>query len=606
MRYELDLNGYVLAVYWGCHSGNCAEYTGTVPSGYTDLNDWSENALINAYYIENGNLVLDTERLKELETKIEQDTIDNEPVLRKDLYGTTNVLETQYKSETATGQVIAIDNVKKINPKVKITNVNTYDKIEVITQTKNMLVNDGESKTISGVAFIRNNDGSIYISGTATANIEYNLAGSGTNTTSIFVLKKDLDYYLNLDGLECGMNFYDGTTSQVYAGTDGVINLNESKEVTQVLIKIPTGTVIDKTIYPMLEYGSLPSEYEANASMKLTIDLSNYASADYITIEDGLIYVSSNNELSYLGKGNVNLFDGNNTVYTLQDTSIEMTYFINDMNLEGTSTANNSFRIDEEGNITATGGTIGGFTVDGDKLYSYITTDYDYGTLDIVKIQKYLLGTGTLTEEEIIKYDIDGDGVVTEQDKTSVQKLIIAKIDSTHPGKIEIDATNTMKNIKVYNGLGEITNSIGLWGIEASSVSTDALSIGGENFFDNFSYKDGDGYFFDVTDNKEAIWTGGTLTSGRTEIICTIFLPKSVESINSISLGLIKWSVRSNLGSYLLNGSTSKDGINIYKSQCNNAVTLVYTTDTAFSTSVATNNTPVSVCLSRISMTFHE
>ena len=69
MRYELDANGYVLAVYFGCYSGTgqCAEYTGTIPNGYTDLNDWSENALINAYYIyENGNLVLDVERLKEL------------------------------------------------------------------------------------------------------------------------------------------------------------------------------------------------------------------------------------------------------------------------------------------------------------------------------------------------------------------------------------------------------------------------------------------------------------------------------------------------------------------------------------------------------------
>ena len=52
MRYELDANGYILAVYFGCCSGTgqCKEYTGTVPSGYNDLNEWSENALINAYY----------------------------------------------------------------------------------------------------------------------------------------------------------------------------------------------------------------------------------------------------------------------------------------------------------------------------------------------------------------------------------------------------------------------------------------------------------------------------------------------------------------------------------------------------------------------------
>ena len=145
MRYELDANGYVLAVFWGCHSGNCAEYIGTIPYGYTDLNDWSENALINAYYIENGNLVLDTERLTELEAKIEQETIDNEPLLRKDLYGTSDVLDTQYQNATAKGNVLVLTNVKKINPKVKITNIDCYksSKVDIVTQGKNMLKNDG-------------------------------------------------------------------------------------------------------------------------------------------------------------------------------------------------------------------------------------------------------------------------------------------------------------------------------------------------------------------------------------------------------------------------------------------------------------------------------
>ena len=61
MRYRLDANGYVESVFWGCYSNGCAEYTGTIPNGYTDLNDWSENALINAYYLVNGNLTLDEE-----------------------------------------------------------------------------------------------------------------------------------------------------------------------------------------------------------------------------------------------------------------------------------------------------------------------------------------------------------------------------------------------------------------------------------------------------------------------------------------------------------------------------------------------------------------
>ena len=70
MRYKLDVNGYVLAVFWGCYTGTCAEYTGEVPAGYSSLIEWADNALINAYYIDgSGNLVLDAAREAELKAK---------------------------------------------------------------------------------------------------------------------------------------------------------------------------------------------------------------------------------------------------------------------------------------------------------------------------------------------------------------------------------------------------------------------------------------------------------------------------------------------------------------------------------------------------------
>jgi hypothetical protein len=358
MRYELDANGYVLAVFWGCCSGECQEYTGTVPIGYNDLNEWSENALINAYYIdENGNLVLDASKLAELETKIEQDTIDNEPLLRKDLYGYTDAIKKQYIQKEAKGTVITIDNVEKINPIVKITDINCYEdnKIDIITQGRNMLKVNAVNDTIEGITFTKLMSGGIKISGTATANIEYNLAGSDTNLTSLFALKKNKDYYLNIGGLDCELKYYDGTTSQVYAGASGVINLSESKAVTQVLIKIPSGTTIDKNIYPMLEYGSTASPYEGYKHRILTIDYNELVSeglfpsdvlfpsdelypkgdvVNYIYIENSEVYISINGIQKYLVKGNVNLFDGYDTIYTMQDTNIEMTYFIDSFVVE--------------------------------------------------------------------------------------------------------------------------------------------------------------------------------------------------------------------------------------------------------------------------------
>ena len=54
------------------------------------------------------------------------------------------------------------------------------------------------------------------------------------------------------------------------------------------------------------------------------------------------------------------LFDGYNTIYTIQDTNIEMTYCINNLKLEGTVTKNNNFKILEDGSIEAHNGKFSG------------------------------------------------------------------------------------------------------------------------------------------------------------------------------------------------------------------------------------------------------
>ena len=64
MRYILNDSGYIEAVSFNnammCSNKTCTEYTGTVPTGYENLAEWSENANINAYKIVNGNLTYDS------------------------------------------------------------------------------------------------------------------------------------------------------------------------------------------------------------------------------------------------------------------------------------------------------------------------------------------------------------------------------------------------------------------------------------------------------------------------------------------------------------------------------------------------------------------
>ena len=366
MRYELDIDGYVLHTYFGCYSGtgNCQEYTGDVPTGYNNLVEWSENALINAYYINSeGDLTLDTERETDLKIKIAQETVDNAPVLYRDIFGSNQVMQSQYIKETATGDLIRLLKAKNFAPKVKITNI-TGTKISIYSQSFNMLKNDAKTETINGVNFTRLADGSIRINGTATANIEYNLSGSSENTTPIFVLKKNKTYVFNVV-YDCEMRYFDGeTTSQVYVGPSGSIIPIETKKVTQVLLKIPSGTVANTTIKPALHLMIAPSTGEYK-SKTLDIDLSEYTSwlgtsgkvypsenlfpneklhpsdipyqnekIDYVIIENGIIYMYKNNIEYILGTGNLQLFNGENIVYTDQDATLELEYYLDVLNVE--------------------------------------------------------------------------------------------------------------------------------------------------------------------------------------------------------------------------------------------------------------------------------
>ena len=60
MHLEVDNQGYVCCILYGCITGSCFEYTGAIPSGYSSYDDWADNAKVQAYYLNsNGNLTYD-------------------------------------------------------------------------------------------------------------------------------------------------------------------------------------------------------------------------------------------------------------------------------------------------------------------------------------------------------------------------------------------------------------------------------------------------------------------------------------------------------------------------------------------------------------------
>lgn len=522
LRYILNDEGYLIHTSLGglivCDLGECTEYNGEVPSGYNTIEEWHDKEIdkLNAWKIVEGNLVFDASKCADIQERCKQEEIDNSCVTHKEMYGLVQEIEdiqelntSQYTEQVASGKIVAVDNVKKVYPRIKITDIKCgnsfsmtwdgtieddlqsyqrnfgedmgdaffcqvtteildpqqfigataevytnsdgfestfsmtiqryitqdygytlmgtsefgeipaieiittpslatneytgtfffgvpefmyireitkdegYDKVNLITTGKNMLPNEAYSQTIEGITFEQNEDKSITINGTSTNAIEYNIAGTSTNTSPFLCLKKDTEYYLSSNDMNIKMYNYDGTNrTEVYSGTGGIIKFtDDDKPVTQITLTIASGKKVDVTVYPQLELGTTGTDYEEFQSSSLEIDLKEYieppllpsdtlypsddllpagTTIGYILIENGTAYIKVNDKEVEIETDKIKLYSGFATVYTIQDTQIEMTYCINNLKLEGTTTKNNNFKVKEDGSIEAHNGYFSG------------------------------------------------------------------------------------------------------------------------------------------------------------------------------------------------------------------------------------------------------
>jgi hypothetical protein len=408
MRYKLDVDGFVISVAFGCYLEGSTEYEGEVPCGYNSLDDWATYSCIQAYYIDaNGNLMLDLDRLAKCRRKEAQERVDNAPLLRKDLYGSETVLDSQYKKGTANGELIELEDIQTIAPKVVLAGIQPYEykKLHIFTQCKNLMPNDAITEEVYGVKFTRRTDDSISVHGTPTENGEYTIAGSSTNTVPLFSLKKNQPYYVNLGGMYCEFRYFDGeTTQQKYAGASGLINLDEAIEVTHVVIK--TDTLDDGyncTFFPQIEWGASFTGYETHKSKIFEIDFSEFVverglypsnellpsntlypnderywtvtDIESITVENGIVTAIIDGVEQVIGYGNVGLFSDYNLIYTSKDSvGMVMEYSTNvyDVDslefLQGKETTTKKFKILDDGSIEAHNGYFSG-KIEADEGY---------------------------------------------------------------------------------------------------------------------------------------------------------------------------------------------------------------------------------------------
>jgi hypothetical protein len=278
MRYVLDNNGYVelcSKTHIECNDRGCTEYKGTIPAGYSSLEDWAINANIRAYKVVDGNLVYDPDRDSDLQKRYEREAEDNTLATHrwvKDKLSVSNsVVTDEFSSEKAGNSLIVIDDAGNYEiPYLKVENVSA-SYVNVISSNKNILGVEALSNTVNGVRFDIN-DGTITLNGTATDNIEFNLNGTSTNTEMLFLMKKDIDYAISglTNNVSLSLYSFDGANrTSVYTGFNDVVKLSNSYLITQATLNIAKGTTFNGVVIsPQLEINNRPTSYVKHEETK--------------------------------------------------------------------------------------------------------------------------------------------------------------------------------------------------------------------------------------------------------------------------------------------------------------------------------------------------
>lgn len=151
------------------------------------------------------------------------------------------------------------------------------------------------------------------------------------------------------------------------------------------------------------------------------------------------------------------------------------------INLTSDNIAINStnFSVDKNGNIVASGGTIGGFNLSSTAFKGNLNGIYNYNEFDARIIRNIIMGTlyeGTILSNVL---DVNNDGEVKATDYVKIKSIIAESTSNTKTvsGEVQIDSTNPKNCFNVKSG-GLTAVSIGLGGIYSNCITTDDFICG--------------------------------------------------------------------------------------------------------------------------------
>ncbi len=481
-------------------------------------------------------------------------TLDNtrKGKLKLDLKGNTSQNGTPTPDSPVDINVVSGDNAIKI-------------------EGKNLLPNNGTSQTINGITFTINEDKSITMNGTATANANLPIFGTGWSATNdIFYLDSTKTYTLGK-----------GTSNAIVYMRNAIDNINFDTPLnltravsnmscfTYVYIQVPNGrTLNNETIFPMLEVGSTATTYEPYKENIYPINLpvENLFDKNNITRLQGTI-------------NNANYFRGGGTNYAvIIPCQPNTTYSVQKRNDGDTNR----------------------FALASSKTIPSSVADVDTTLLNNIRsdtASTLTLTTGTTAKYLIVQYYRSAESVLTEQqilDSIQIEKR--SKANSYTPyGTTPIELCkigdyqdefrkSTGKNL--FNDTLEL-GTIGSTGINNNST-TDVRSVGYIDVDKNTTYTISSSVrgsialrFYDSTNTF--ISTGTTATSpntfttptnatklrfvllNNTNINSLVQLEKGSSATDPEPYGKGKWYLHKEIGKVVLDGSENWSLKEIYQ-----------------------------------------
>lgn len=204
-----------------------------------------------------------------------------------------------------------------------------------------------------------------------------------------------------------------------------------------------------------------------------------------------------------------------------------------------------NFKLNGQGNITATGGTIGNFNISNKSLTKQINSIYKYSRFDQLLVAMNIMEKINIDSNMSNILDANNSGNISSSDYVTIKNIINGTTTNTKSisGVFEINADDVKNCVAIKDSFGNIVLSLGLGGINSNFISANQCVIGqAGTTYDTATY-------VAINGNTGNISATGTITQGSLKET-----KKNIVKFNDNAINIIK-----NIDIYKYNFKSEKE-----------------------------------------------